>query len=143
LVALAPLEAAQRLELSNWAFDAPQIPTAPGVLVYYETPFRMLWAEEVCNLQEALALHSEGVASDFTRALFHLKVLRLLTVEVDQLLAGHLTIESILSFRVKQIVSYRFLRISDARARASLVDLIWKGASKHGIPEFPRPTATS
>ena len=143
LSALAALESIQRLELSNWAFDEPQIPRAPGVLIYFETPFRMLWAEEVSNLQEALTQHSEGVASDFTRALFHRKVLNLLRGEVDQLLTGSLTIKSIMSFRVKQMVSYRFLSVSDARVRASLVDLIWKGASKHGAPVFPRPTATS
>jgi hypothetical protein len=91
LSALAALEATQRLELSNWEFDAPQVPTAPGVLMYYETPFRMLWAEEVSNLQEALTQHSEGIASDFTRALFHYKVLNWLKGEVDQLLTGSLT----------------------------------------------------
>jgi hypothetical protein len=96
-----------------------------------------MWAEGAVNLNETLGRHSEGAVSDFTRALFHSKVLNRLTPQqVDQLTMKALTIESIMSFRVKQIVSYRFVVVKDPNSRRRLVEAIVKGASMHGVPEF-------
>ncbi len=138
---LAALEASNRLEMSNWFYDAPQVPGEPGVLMYFENPFRMMWAEAVDNLNETLCHHSEGAVSGFTRTLFHLKVLNRLTPQqVDQLTRKTLTIESIMSFQVKQILSYRFVVVKDPASRQRIAEAIVKGASKHGVPEFPRPS---
>src|SRR5262249_35105652 len=105
--------------------------------LYFETPFRMLWAESVDNLNEVLSRHSQGAVSDFTRTLFQTKVLnRLTSSQVDQLTTKALTIESIMSFRVMQTISYRFMAMSDPNSRRRLVDAILKGASKHGVPQF-------
>jgi hypothetical protein len=136
---LAALEASDRLEMSNWFFDAPQVPTEPGVLMYFETPFRMMWAEAVDNVNETLSRHSDGAVSDFTRVLFHLKVLNHLTpTQVDQLITGALTIKAIMSFKVKQMVSYRFVVVKDAESRKRIADAIVRGVSKHGVPGFAR-----
>lgn len=136
---LAALEASDRLEMSNWFYDAPQVPREPGVLMYFETPFRMMWTEAVDNLNETLSHHSDGAVSDFTRMLFHLEVLNQLTPsQVDQLTTEALTIESIISFRVKQMVSYRYVVVKDSDSRNRIVDAIVRGASKHGVPRFTR-----
>ncbi len=136
---LAALEASDRLEMSNWFYDAPQVPREPGVLMYFETPFRMMWTEAVDNLNETLSHHSDGAVSDFTRMLFHLKVLNHLTpTQIDQLNTEALTIESIMSFEVKQMVSYRFLVVKDSDRRKRIADAIVRGASKHGVPGFAR-----
>jgi tetratricopeptide (TPR) repeat protein len=136
---LATLEASDRLEMSNWFYDAPQIPGEPGVLMYFETPFRMMWAEAVDNLNETLSHHSDGAVSVFTRSLFQLKVLNHLTrAQVDQLTTKALTIESIMSFKVKQMVSYRFVVVKDSDSRMRIADAVVRGASRHGVPEFAR-----
>ena len=122
---------------SNWFYDAPQVPREPGVLMYFETPFRMLWAEAVDDLNEALSRHSDGAVSDFTRMLFQLNVLNHLTpAQVDQLTTQTLTIESIMSFKVKQMLSYRFVVVKDSDGRKRIADAIVRGASKHGLPAF-------
>jgi hypothetical protein len=134
---IATLEAADRLELSNWFYDAPHVPDEPGVLVYFETPFRVLWAEAVDSLNETLRCHSEGLASDLTRALFYVRVIDHLTPEqADQLLTKALTIESIMGIKMKQIVSYRFAVVNDPESRKRIADAIVRGASKYGVPEF-------
>jgi tetratricopeptide (TPR) repeat protein len=134
---LTALEASDRLETSNLLYDAAGIPGDPGVVLYFETPFRLMWAEGVGNLAETLGHHSEGAVSEFTRALFQSKVLNRLTPQqVDQLTTKALTIESIMSFKVNQMVSYRFVVVKDPDGRRRLVEAIVKGASKHGIPEL-------
>jgi tetratricopeptide (TPR) repeat protein len=137
---LAALEREPRFELSNWELDRPSTPDSPGILLYYETPFRLLYAEEVENLRDVLDRHARGEPSDFTRVMFHLKVVPLLTgTQTSQLLDSTLTIESVMSFRMKQLVSYRFLLSEDAIERAGLLDLVWSGASKCGSPKLPQP----
>jgi hypothetical protein len=136
---LTALEASDRLEMSNWFYDAPQVPREPGVLMYFETPFRMMWTEAVDNLNETLRNHSDGAASDFTRMLFHLEVLNHLTpTQVDQLMTEALTIESMMSFKVKQMVSYRYVVVTDPDSRNRIAGAIVRGASKHGVPRFAR-----
>jgi tetratricopeptide (TPR) repeat protein len=136
---LAALEASDRLEMSNWFYDAPQVPREPGVLMYFETPFRMMWAEAVDNLNETLSHHSDGAASDFTRMLFHLKVMNYLKpTQVDQLTTEALTIESIMSFKVRQMVSYKLVVVRNSDSRKRIADAIVRGSSKHGVPEFAR-----
>ena len=137
LVLLTTLDTSDRREMSNWFYDAPQIPASPGVLMYFETPFRMMWAEAVDNARDTLNQHAAGVPALFTRAFFHQRVHRLATEpQLEQLLAGDLTIEALVSFRVKQMVSYRFVGLPDAGSGERLVDLILRGASKHGTPEL-------
>jgi hypothetical protein len=134
---IATLEAADRLELSNWYYDAPRVPDAPGVLMYFETPFRMMWVEPVDNLNQTLKRHSEGLSSDLTRVLFHAKVIDHLTPQqAEQLLTKALTIESIMSIKTKQIVSYRFAVVNDPDSRKRIADAIVRGASQYGVPEF-------
>ncbi len=134
---LVALDASDRFEMSNWFYDAPQVPGEPGVLMYFDNPFRMVWAEAVDNLNETLSHHSEGATSDFTRMLFHLNVLNdLTTAQVDQLMTAALTIESIMSFWVKQMVSYRFVVVKDSDSRQRIAEAIAMGASTHGVPKF-------
>jgi tetratricopeptide (TPR) repeat protein len=136
---LASLEASDRLEMSNWFYDAPQVPREPGVLLYFEAPFRMMWAEAVDNVNETLSRHADGAVSDFTRALFQLKVLNHLTAtQVDQITTDALTIESIMSFKVKQMLSYRFVVVKDSDSRRRIAAAVVRGASRHGIPDFAR-----
>jgi hypothetical protein len=141
---LRKLEAERRLEFSNWRYDAPQVPRSPGVLLFYESPFRLLWAESVSNLHDALARHVQGQVGNFTLEFLHHKVMHILrTREVEQLLEGKLSFESVVGFRIRQFVSYRFYVADSPEVRRRLVDLIWSGASKYGAPGLPRPDGQS
>jgi hypothetical protein len=139
VTAFRELESALRFELSNWYYDAGNVPNAPGVILLYETPFRLLWAESTDDVNETLQRYTEGHAGDFTRAFFNLKVVHFLRQgELSQLLEKSLSIESIMSYRVRQFVSYRFCTLPEMHARTALVEAIWRGASKYGTPELPR-----
>ena len=101
---------------------------------------QLLWVEGVDDLHETLARHMSGEATDFTRYLFHLRIRDSLGAQVvSQLLDNELTIETVMSFQVKKLVSYRYCVVPDPEARARLVDLLWGGVSKHGVPKLPRP----
>src|SRR5262249_8889463 len=109
MTTLRMLLAGKRFELSNWHYDAPQIPHAPGVLLLYDTPFRLLWAEGVDDLHDTLAQHVKGEPSDFASAFLQQIVLPILgSRQIEHLKEGKLTIQSVVSFRVAQLVSYRF-----------------------------------
>jgi tetratricopeptide (TPR) repeat protein len=137
VTALVELEAAPRLELSNWNYDRARVPNAPGIVLLYETPFRLLWAENVDDLRHTLDRYTDGQVADFTRTFFQGRVWNLLKgSQMEQLLDKRLTIESVVSFRVKQLISCRYCALPDAAAREVLVDLIWKGASSFGVPDF-------
>jgi hypothetical protein len=140
---LRELENKPRLELSNWYYDASSIPHSPGVLLLYETPFRLLWAEQTDELHATLARHVAGEPSDFTRAFFRVKLMPSLNAEIEPLLDQRLSIESVVSFRVRQIVSYRFCELTGARERERLLELMWSGASRRGKPRLPRRAAAS
>lgn len=136
---LSQLEDSNRYEFSNWNYDESQIPEDSGVVLYYSAPMQLLWVEEVDNLREALQAHVEGRPSDFLRWLLHYKVIRMLKkTEVQQLKEKRLEIETIMSFRVKQLISYRFCLLPDPEDRKQVVDLVWGGALKVGKPQFPR-----
>ena len=51
--ALDALDGTDRRDMADWAHDAARVPDVPAVVMYFETPFRMLWVEEVENLNVA------------------------------------------------------------------------------------------
>ena len=130
-------DSADDLVLGNWVFDEPQVPSRPGVLFLYEGPFRLLWVEQVEDLHDVLAQYAAGEAGDFTSALFRYRISEVLgPAEVEQLLEGRLDIESVVSFRIKQLISYRSHVEHDGDTRDQLVRLTRNGAAKQGAPEF-------
>ena len=98
LAIIRQLEGEKRLEFSNWHYDAPRVPNAPGVIVLYGGPFRLLWAQETSDLHDTLARYADGQLSDFTREFFHARVMKILGPdEVEQLLEKSLSIETVVA----------------------------------------------
>jgi tetratricopeptide (TPR) repeat protein len=140
---LGRLQESQRMEMSEWWRNSAQVPATPGLLLLYEGPFRLLWVEDCEDLRAWLDGCAEGRATHFTRALFHLKIIRVLTGgQTTALLEGSLRIEDMMRVRVKQLVTYRFLELPDAPLRAEAADLAWRGALRVGVPELPRALAS-
>ncbi|MFF9778442.1 hypothetical protein ACF1HJ_32930 [Streptomyces sp. NPDC013978] len=137
--ALDAIEHTPRFELSNWYYDEPAVPHKPGVLLLYETPFRLLWAEHTDDLHDTLDQYAGAVPGDFVNAFLHLKVLPFPEGRTEHLCEGETSLESVTKFRLGQIVSYRYQTVVDTVERENLVELVWSGAARCGAPVLPRP----
>jgi hypothetical protein len=136
---LAQLEQGERHEMSDWWREAPTVPHGPGLLLMYEGPFRLLWVQDCADLHDALEQIAEGRACDFTRLLFHLRMLpNMPQAQAEQLLDRTLEIGDLVRVRVKLTLSYRYGQVPDADERARSAAQVWDGALKIGVPLMPR-----
>jgi len=135
LALLKTLDESVRSAMSNWDFEGAGVPRAPGVVLYFEAPFRLLWVEATADLRETMERHAQGNPTPFTVTFFQQRIQRWMPLpQVEQVLSGDLKIADIMRFRVRQMVSYRFVRVPDSAAGERLHDLVVRGVSKHGVP---------
>jgi hypothetical protein len=95
----------------------------------------LLWVEATADLRETMERHAQGNPTPFTVTFFQQRIHRWMPLpQVEQVLSGDLKIVDIMRFRVRQMVSYRFVRVPNGAAGERLHDLVVCGVSKHGVP---------
>jgi hypothetical protein len=139
---LEQLEGGDRYELANWFYDASERPHSPGLLLLYEAPFRLLYVDDCENLHNRLDSFARGLPTDFTRGFFHYRVASWMSSEQSsQLLEGIVSTESIVSVFAKQVVSYRFIEVSDPALRTEAAARARSKGLRVGLPTFVKTTS--